>query len=608
VATCLGSVALASVTLVGASLLIGTPQAGAQTVTATLDVGSDPEGVAITPNSEYAYVTNEGSNYVNVINTTENTAATVDVGSDPEGVAITPNGADAYVVNNGSNTVSVIDTATNSVTATVNVGSYPVGVAITPNGEFAYVTNFYSASGEDTVSVIDTATNTVTATVNVGSGPENVAITPNGEFAYVTNSLSSTVSVIDTATNTVTAIVSTNGHGGTAWGVAISPNGDYAYVTPGGLNQGITVIDTATNKVTATIRGSEGQLGNATGVAFTPNGAYAYVTLQGTAAEGGDDVNVIDTASKKIVSTLSVGSDPIGIAITPTGTYAYVANFDSNTVSAISVTPMTEFNSPKGSADWIGYMQQIKGGSKYTGIQATFVVPTVTDADAQCPSDLDGTNDIPCFQESLWVGIGDGVKSDNVIQDGITINMAGDGGPITENAWSETPEQNTSCPGSSPTAFPCDFSLSFEPGDSITASVTQTSTGEWRMEIEDVTTGQSQYRDVAATTQYGTAEAIVERVNGGPNRTVNKKSDGTGPGLTPTSLIYFGHISYLENANTSWTPFFAPPKSSTMYWIPMNSLSDTLTSYGTGTPSYPLVSGDGFCVADGTQIPQIPLC
>jgi YVTN family beta-propeller protein len=178
VATCLGSVALASVTLVGASLLIGTPQAGAQTVTATLDVGSDPEGVAITPNSEYAYVTNEGSNYVNVINTTENTAATVDVGSDPEGVAITPNGADAYVVNNGSNTVSVIDTATNSVTATVNVGSYPVGVAITPNGEFAYVTNFYSASGEDTVSVIDTATNTVTATVNVGSGPENVAITP----------------------------------------------------------------------------------------------------------------------------------------------------------------------------------------------------------------------------------------------------------------------------------------------------------------------------------------------------------------------------------------------------------------------------------------------
>ena len=38
----------------------------------------------------------------------------------------------AYVTNNNSNSVSVIDTARNVVVATVTVDVHPVGVAITP--------------------------------------------------------------------------------------------------------------------------------------------------------------------------------------------------------------------------------------------------------------------------------------------------------------------------------------------------------------------------------------------------------------------------------------------------------------------------------------------
>ena len=36
-------------------------------VTATVTVGSNPEGVAVTPNGNYAYVTNEGGTTVSVI-------------------------------------------------------------------------------------------------------------------------------------------------------------------------------------------------------------------------------------------------------------------------------------------------------------------------------------------------------------------------------------------------------------------------------------------------------------------------------------------------------------------------------------------------------------
>ncbi|MEU6221972.1 YncE family protein, partial [Streptomyces sp. NPDC047022] len=138
------------------------------------------------------------------------------VGNTPTRVAITPDGTHAYVTNQNSNTVSVIDTTTNTVTATIHVGGIPSGVAITPDGAHAYVTN----QASNTVSVIDTATNTVTATIHVGGGPFGVAITPDGAHAYVANQGSGAAFVINTATNTVTAIIAV---GRIPFGVAITP-------------------------------------------------------------------------------------------------------------------------------------------------------------------------------------------------------------------------------------------------------------------------------------------------------------------------------------------------------------------------------------------------
>ena len=92
---------------------------------------------------------------------------TINVGSQPGGVAVTPDGSKVYVANFLSNNVSVIATATNTVTATIPVGSEPFGVAVTPDGCKVYVAN--GASND--VSVIATATNAVTAAIAAGSGP-----------------------------------------------------------------------------------------------------------------------------------------------------------------------------------------------------------------------------------------------------------------------------------------------------------------------------------------------------------------------------------------------------------------------------------------------------
>jgi YVTN family beta-propeller protein len=83
-------------------------------------MGSEPYGIAVSPDGKHAYVTCNGT--------------TIGVGANPRGVAVAPHGKQAYVVNQASNTVSVISAASNTVTATIALpaGSAPSGVGTVP--------------------------------------------------------------------------------------------------------------------------------------------------------------------------------------------------------------------------------------------------------------------------------------------------------------------------------------------------------------------------------------------------------------------------------------------------------------------------------------------
>jgi YVTN family beta-propeller protein len=128
-------------------------------VVATIPVGNSPVAVAITRDGidpyerddrhqPLAYVTNSADNTVSVIETTSNTVvATIPVGNEPNGVAITRDGTKPYehddrhqplpyVTNFADNTVSVIDTSSNKVVTTIPVGNAPISVAfatVTPS-------------------------------------------------------------------------------------------------------------------------------------------------------------------------------------------------------------------------------------------------------------------------------------------------------------------------------------------------------------------------------------------------------------------------------------------------------------------------------------------
>jgi YVTN family beta-propeller protein len=151
------------------------------------------------------------------------------VGSEPAGVAVSPDGSHVYVANSGDVSVSVTDTNTKTVGTSINVGANPVGVAVTPNGKHVYVTN-----GTRLVSVINTNTKTtVGSPIDLGPGtfPRGVAMAPDGKRVYVANLAANTVAVIDTHTN---MLVTTIGVDASPFGVAVTAQN--VYVTNNGSN------------------------------------------------------------------------------------------------------------------------------------------------------------------------------------------------------------------------------------------------------------------------------------------------------------------------------------------------------------------------------------
>ncbi len=138
-------------------------------------VGSQPHGIAVTPDGKTVYVTHSGGT-VTPIDVASNTAGDpIVVGSTPFRVAVAPDGRTAYVTNQVPGTVTPIDVATNTAGDPIVVGSTPFRVAVTPDGKTVYATSF----GSGTVSPIDVASGTAHQPIFVGSGPLSVAVTPD---------------------------------------------------------------------------------------------------------------------------------------------------------------------------------------------------------------------------------------------------------------------------------------------------------------------------------------------------------------------------------------------------------------------------------------------
>jgi hypothetical protein len=138
------------------------------------------------------------------------------------------------------------------------------------------------------------------------------------------------------------------------------------------------------------------------------------------------------------------------------------------------------------SNNWSGYAAT---GGTFTAVSGTWTVPQVT-----------GTETFA--GDATWVGIG-GVHTRDLIQAGTDATVLSPG-RVRYSAWIETLPQP---------ARPVPLAVS--PGDSITVSVTQQSSGDWLIAFENHTTGQRYQSTESYDSSLSSAEWVEEAPAGG---------------------------------------------------------------------------------------------
>jgi YVTN family beta-propeller protein len=202
---------------------------------------------------------------------------------------------------------------------------------------------------------------TVAEEVSVGHSPSYVQVAPNGKFAYIVNPGAGAITVLNTATDRASGTIKISQ--GPPQFVSFSPDGRTAYVSVYNNSDSvhlIAFIDTATGAVTSTV-----PVDNHTpGPSMTsPDGRYLYVPNHNTVMSGSDEnvVDVIDTASKKLISRIAVPANPHWVAFGKNGRLyttdhlsakVTVVNAQNNAIIAeiqVGETPHSETVSPDGS-------------------------------------------------------------------------------------------------------------------------------------------------------------------------------------------------------------------------------------------------------------------
>lgn len=249
------------------------------------------------------YFVGAPANSVTVLNSeTAAQMALIQVGTDPRWIEMARDHGKAYVSNQGSDSVTVIDTASMAAERTLQLpeGSAPFGVAPGPDGDRLYVVN----TGLDSLSAVDLVSGQVAATATAGSGALHVAVSPDGQLAYVTNQTEGSVSVFDTLSmDLVTTIEGLTG----ATSVTFGSQGRKAYVTTGsGSSAGrLHVIRTSDHSTV----GSVPVGADPVSVRLSPYGNFLFVANRGSGS-----ITMIDVESETVTQTVPVGAAPMDVA------------------------------------------------------------------------------------------------------------------------------------------------------------------------------------------------------------------------------------------------------------------------------------------------------
>jgi len=161
-------------------------------IDAAYRVGVVPKVVEVTPDNNYVLVTNWCSYDLSIISiASQKVVKTIKIGAYPRGIAISNDSQFAYVVQMGGAVIHKINLNTFE-RELLNIGSNPRAVVLSPDNSMLYAT--LNSSGR--VVAMDLTTNKVVRSVRTGNTSRSLDISADGTALYVVNYTSDTVSKV----------------------------------------------------------------------------------------------------------------------------------------------------------------------------------------------------------------------------------------------------------------------------------------------------------------------------------------------------------------------------------------------------------------------------
>jgi YVTN family beta-propeller protein len=234
------------------------------TLGTSIGVGIVPTDVEIDRTGTYAYVTNQFSSNVGVIDlATDTQEATIPVSGDPFRVVLSPDGALLFVTGN-ADSLFIVNVATRSIIARLAVGLDANGLVVDYTGTRLYVSN----QSDGTVAEVDLTTNTVARVLQVGGHPQELVLSPGGTLLFVADEAGS-VQVWSLRKGTKRGEIAVPGG---AFAMAVSPDWRQLYISSS-LGGAIYLIDWKTGATLKTVATA----GMPRRIGFTADGSTAVV-------------------------------------------------------------------------------------------------------------------------------------------------------------------------------------------------------------------------------------------------------------------------------------------------------------------------------------------
>lgn len=217
------------------------------------------------------------------------------------------------VVSIATNSVTFIDTATNEIKHTTYVGRAPHEAFSTPDDSEVWVT----VRGENYVQVIDGKTFENKDRIIVGDGPGMTIFRPDGKYGYVCSSSIPEIAVVDVKSHEIVATVPQPSP--FCPNIAATPDGQQVWLTLKDI--GATEVFNARPPFNVIAVLNTGPITNHVNIVRNVNGQFAYVTV------GGENVVKVytTTLTPKLVATIPVGDLPHGLWPSGDGTRIYIA-------------------------------------------------------------------------------------------------------------------------------------------------------------------------------------------------------------------------------------------------------------------------------------------